>query len=271
MKSLELFTQFSYLLPAWIGGIGVALIAGPMGTFMVWRRLAYFSDTIAHSGLLGVTLGLILHFNITFAITVVAVFVSLLLFILQQRFKVASDTILGLLSHTALALGLLTLSFFESIRVDVLGFLYGDILTMTWQDVLVIYGGLVIVYLGIAKAWTQLLQITIDRELAQVEGVPTRKMMLAYNVLLALVIALSIKLVGVLLMTALFLIPATAASAWSKSPEQMSGFAALIGCAAVTLGLGCSHFYDVPTGPTIVVTAAFFLVFPVFFKNKPRN
>lgn len=262
----EFFSSMAYLLPALIGGIGVALIAGPMGAFMVWRRLAYFSDTIAHSGLLGVTIALILHWDVTFGITLIALAIALLLFFLQQHFKVASDTLLGLLSHTSLALGLLTLSLFESVRVDVLGFLYGDILTMNWQDVTIIYVGLMVVYLGLTKSWSQLLQITIDKELAQVEGVSVDKIVLAYNLLLALVIALSVKIVGVLLMTALLLIPATSARSWAKSPEQMAGLAAIIGAISILIGLILSHIYDVPTGPMIVVVAACSLVFPIFKK-----
>jgi zinc transport system permease protein len=262
----EIFSSMSYLYPALIGGIGVALIAGPMGAFMVWRRLAYFSDTIAHSGLLGVTIALILNWYVTFGITLIALAIALLLFFLQQHFKVASDTLLGLLSHTALALGLLTLSLFEAVRVDVLGFLYGDILTMNWQDVAVIYGGLIIVYFGLAKSWSALLQITIDKELAQVEGMPVIRIELAYNLLLALVIALSVKIVGVLLMTALLLIPATSARSWSESPEQMAALAAIIGAISIFLGLVLSHVYDVPTGPMIVVVAACSLIFPILKK-----
>lgn len=264
----EFFSSISYLLPALIGGMGVALIAGPMGAFMVWRRLAYFSDTIAHSGLLGVTIALILHWNVTFGITLIALAIAIVLFFLQQRFKVATDTLLGILSHTALALGLLTLSLFESVRVDVLGFLYGDILTMSWQDVALIYIGLIIVFMGLSKSWSALLQITIDKELAQVEGVKTDRIVLAYNLLLALVIALSIKIVGVLLMTALLLIPATSARSWSNSPEQMAGLAAIIGALSIFIGLALSHIYDVPTGPMIVVVAACSLVFSLLKKRR---
>lgn len=242
-----------YLLPAFAGGIGVATVAGPLGSLMVWRRLAYFGDTLSHSGLLGITLALALHINITLGVCAVALFVALALLGLQSRLKVASDTLLGLLSHTTLALGLLVLAAMDEIRVDVLGFLYGDILTMTWHDVMLIYAGGIVVFLLLATLWQSLLRITVDPELAQAEGVNVASVQTRYMLLLAIIVAISIKIVGVLLITALLVIPATAARPCAKSPEGMAGGASLIGILAVIIGVLISHFWDVPTGPAIVV------------------
>ncbi len=260
-----------YLWPAFVGGIGVATVAGPLGSLMVWSRLAYFGDTLSHSGLLGITLALALHINITVGVCAIALLVALLLLGLQSRLKVASDTLLGLLSHTTLALGLLLLSAMEEIRVDVLGFLYGDILTMTWQDVMLVYGAAAITFLLLIGLWQPLLRVTVDAELAQAEGVSVAKVQASYKLLLAIVVAISIKIVGVLLITALLVIPATAARPCAKSPEGMALGASLIGVSAVVIGIFLSHFWDVPTGPAIVVMCTAILLLTLSFSRFKSN
>jgi len=262
------WVQWYFLWPVLLGGAGVSLIAGPLGAVMVWQRLAYFSDTLAHSGLLGVTLALLLQLNVVVGIMAIALSVAFLLLVIQRRLAVSSDTLLSLLSHTMLAMGLLALARLETIRVDVLGFLYGDILTMTWREVGVIYSGGSLVLLVLAKLWQSLLRLTLDRELAQVEGVPTQSVQAIYVVLLAATIAIAIKIVGVLLMTSLLVIPATTARIWAKTPEQMALMASFIGVIAVWSGIGLSYHWDLPTGPLIVVISAAFLLIGGVFKKR---
>lgn len=251
--------QVQYLWKPLLGGIGVALVAGPLGAFMVWRRLAYLGDTLSHSGLLGITLGLALQINVTFGVCVIAVAVALMLLGIQSKMKVASDTILGILSHTTLALGLLLLATLDSVRVDVLGFLYGDILAINWQDVALIYSGGVFITFCMLMLWQPLLRLTVHVELAQVEGVAIKKVQAAYLILLAITVAIAIKIVGVLLITALLVIPAAAARPWAKSPEQMACWASILGAISVLIGMSLSHFWDIPTGPAIVVISAVML------------
>jgi zinc transport system permease protein len=259
MNELQALWDISYLWAALLGGIGVSIMAGPLGAVMVWRRLAYFGDTLSHSGLLGITLALALHINVTLGILIIALLVAALLLMLQRRLAVSSDTLLGLLSHTTLALGLLVLAFMHQIQVDVLGFLYGDILAIAWKDVGMIFAGGFTALLVLYLLWTPLLRITVDPELAQAEGVPVQKVQVAYMLLLAVVVAIAIKVVGVLLITALLVVPAACARLYAKTPEKMAILASVIGTVAVLLGILISHLWDVPTGPAIVVTAAVFL------------
>ncbi len=261
-----------YLLIPLLGGVGVAAIAGPLGSIMVWRRLAYFGDTLSHSGLLGITLALALHINITFGVCFIALIVALLMLKLQSHINVSNDTLLGILSHTTLALGLLVLALMEDIRVDVLGFLYGDILAMTWRDVILVYVGGACAFALLARLWQSLLRITVDTDLAKVEGVPVERIQTVYMLLLAIVIAIAIKIVGVLLITALLVIPAAAARPCAKSPESMALISSVIGTISVICGIGISHIWDVPTGPAIVVfAAAILLLNTMISKYKPAN
>ena len=238
-----------------IGGIGVALVAGPVGCFIIWRRLAYFGDTLSHSALLGVAMALLLELNITIVVFVVSVVVSLLLLVLQKRATLSSDALLGLLAHATLAVGLVVLAFMTWVRVDLMGFLFGDILAVTPMDIGVIWGGGIIVLAVLAYIWRSLFAATVNYDLATAEGERPDVANIVFMVLVAAVIAVSMKLVGVLLITALLIIPAATARRFSASPEQMAVIAALVGGLSVWLGLRGSLEWDTPAGPSIVVAA----------------
>ena len=244
-----------FFIRAILGGIGVAVVAGPLGCFVIWRRLAYFGDTLSHSALLGVALAFLFELNITLTVFCISVVVALLLMLLQRRASLSSDALLGLLAHSALAVGLVVLAFMTWIRVDLLGFLFGDILATTRADLAMIWCGGLAVLITLIKIWRPLFAATVSYELAAAEGTRPNFTNIVFTVLLAAVIAVSMKIVGVLLITALLIIPAAAARRFSASPEQMALIAIIIGICSVWLGLWGSLEWDTPAGPSIVVAA----------------
>lgn len=238
-----------------IAGIGLALVAGPLGCFVVWRRMAYFGDTMAHAALLGVALSFLMGINLTAGVFAVAALVAMALLLLQRRAGLSSDALLGILSHATLAVGLVLISFMSWVRIDLMGFLFGDILSVSRIDILVIYlGGGVLVAL-LAWFWRPLLAATVSPELAEAEGQRPEAMRVLLMVLMASVIAIAMKLVGVLLITSLLIIPAATARRLSATPEQMAVIAAILGALAVAGGLTGSRTWDTPSGPSIVVAA----------------
>lgn len=246
---------------AMLGGLGVALAAGPLGCFVVWRRMSYFGASIAHAALLGVALGLVLGIDLTLGIALTGVVFAIAIVLLQRNTRLASDTLLGILAHAALAAGLIAISFRQGLRVDLLGYLFGDILAVSPIDLIWIYlgGGLSLAVL--ALIWRGLLAVTVHEELARAEGIHVLTVQLAFALLLAIVIAVSMKIVGVLLIISLLIIPAAAARPFAKTPEQMAILAALIGAVAVAAGLGASYRWDTPSGPSVVMAAfAMFLM-----------
>lgn len=245
-----------FLLNALLAGLALALVAGPLGSFVVWRRMAYFGDTLAHAALLGVAVGLLLDVSPTLAVTVGCVLLAVLLVTLQQRQPLAADTLLGILAPSTLSLGLVVLSFNREVRIDLLGYLFGDLLAIGPSDLLWIVAGSALVLACLLTLWRQLLAVTVHEELAQVEGLPVAGLRLALVLLIALVIAVAMKIVGVLLITSLLIIPAAAAQRHSRTPEQMAIGASLLGMLAVGGGLSLSWFEDTPAGPSIVVCAA---------------
>ena len=245
-----------FFIRALIAGVGVALVAGPLGCFIVWRRMAYFGDTMAHAALLGVALGFLLDIQPTVGVAAVTTLIAGLLIALQRRLGLGLDTLLGILSHAALSLGLIALSLMAWLRLDLMGYLFGDILAVTRGDILWIYAGGGAVLAALAAIWRPLLAVTVHEDLARAEGVATARVKAVFMVLIALVIALAMKLVGILLITALLIIPAAAARRFAVTPERMALGAAAVGAVATILGLLASLQFDTPSGPSIVAAAA---------------
>ena len=244
-----------FFIRALIAGTGVAIVAGPLGCFVIWRRLSYFGDTLSHSALLGVTLAYSFSINISLSVFIISGIVALLLLNLQKRTKLAGDSLLGLLAHSSLAIGLVLIGFLSSIRFDLMGLLFGDILAVTIKDIIIIWlGGLVI--LGILfYIWKSLFAATVNYDLAAAEGMKPDVSNFIFTILLAGVIALSIKMVGALLITGLLLIPAAMSRSLSNNPLQMIILSILGGILSVIIGLFSSLEFNTASGPSIIVAA----------------
>lgn len=256
-----------FFVRAILAGIGLALTTGPLGCFVIWRRMAYFGDTMAHSALLGVALSLFFSLNLMVSVFVVAALVSLILIVLQKRQGLSADALLGILSHATLAIGLVMVAFMSWVRFDLIAFLFGDILAVTPTDVAIVWIGGIVVVAIIAWLWRPLLAGTVNVELAEAEGMRPERARLIFMLLMALVIAIAMKIVGIMLITSLLIIPAAAARRFSTTPELMAVFASLIGAVAVVLGLFGSLTYDTPSGPSIVVAAL--LLFLISLLPRP--
>lgn len=252
-----------FIIRAASAGIGVALIAGTLGCFVVWRRMAYFGDSLAHSALLGVALGLLYGFSVNIGIMIICFIFAVILVWLQQKRVLATDTLLGILAHAALSIGMVAISFLDNPRFDLHAYLFGDILTVKSEDLYWIYGGVIIV-LGLLFAnWSSLTLMTINEDLAKAEGVKTFWANFLLMLLMTIVVAVSIRFVGILLITSMLIIPAATARQFSRSPELMAAISSLLGIIAVIVGISGSMEFDTPSGPSIVTAAA--LMFAVLF------
>lgn len=257
-----------FLLFALLAGLGVALVAGPLGCFVVWRRMAYFGDTLAHSALLGVSIGVLLDINLSITVAAIPLLMALGLVYLEQRGILSLDTLLGILSHSALATGLVLISLLPDVRVDLMSLLFGDLLSVTINDLWVIYGVASSVVLLLLLLWKPLINITVHADLAEVEGVKVSAVRTALMLITALVIAIAMKIVGVLLITALLIIPAATARRISNTPEQMAVIASIIAMLTVVMGLGMSWYVDTPAGPSVVVCGALLFIISLVFRQK---
>jgi zinc transport system permease protein len=252
-----------FLINALLAGLGLALVAGPLGCIVVWRGMAYFGDTLAHSALLGVALAVTVDVLPVPAVALTGVTVAVVLYWFEKKRELSTDTLLGILSHSALALGLIVVSI-EQTRgpgIDLMAYLFGDILAVSDTELVWIYAGALMVLAVFSFIWRSLLSISVDEDLAQVDGVAVLRTRFIFMLLLAITIAMAIKVVGVLLITALLIIPSATSRLFSHAPVQMLILSVVFAIVSVFFGLGSSLYWDIPTGPAIVVAAsiAFFI------------
>jgi zinc transport system permease protein len=259
--------MMDFLLRALAAGLMLALVCGPLGCFIVWRRMAYFGDTLAHSALLGIALGLLLDLNLQATVIGACCVLALLLVWMERGRALASDTLLGILAHSSLAIGLVTLSLTD-LRVDLLAYLFGDLLSVSRSELWWMLGGSGTALALLLYFWKPLLAITLNQELAQVEGLQVQRLRLLLMLVMAIVVAGSMKIVGVLLITSLLIIPPAAARHFARSPEQMALGASSIGALAVAGGMGASWYLDTPTGPSVVVVAAILFLLSSAFRRS---
>ena len=249
-----------FFIRALIAGIGIALVTGPLGCFVVWRRLSYFGDTLAHSALLGVTMAYSLEFNIAVSIFFISSIIALILIQLQKKTNLPSDALLGLLAHSSLAIGLVAIGFLSFIRFDIMGLLFGDILAVNKQDLLTIWIGGALILLVLKVIWKPLFASTVNYELAEAEGLNPDRAKAIFTILLAAIIAISIKLVGVLLITGMLIIPTAMSRNLSDNPKKMVLFSIIGGMMSVLIGLFSSLEFNTPSGPSIIAAALLLFV-----------
>ena len=253
-----------FFIRALVAGIGVAIVTGPLGCFVVWRRLSYFGDTLAHSALLGVTIAYSFQFNIAISVFLISSLIALILIKLQKRTNLPGDALLGLLAHSSLAVGLVVIGFLTFIRFDIMGLLFGDILAVNVIDLLIIWlgGGLILLVLKII--WKPLFASTVNYELAEAEGLNPDRAKAIFTILMAALIAISIKMVGLLLITGMLIIPAAMARNLSDSPFKMVLFSIIGGLLSVLIGLFSSLEFNTPSGPSIIAAALFLFILSLF-------
>lgn len=244
-----------FFMRALVAGIGIAAVTGPLGCFVVWQRMSYFGDTLAHAALLGVAISFLFEIGPEPAAFAVSGVIAVVLIFLERRTALPSDALLGLLSHGSLAVGLVALSLMPWVRTDVTGLLFGDILAVSAADIGVIYGVAAAILIVLYLIWRPLFAFAVDPGIARAEGLSPDRARLVFTLLLALLVAIAMKIVGILLITALLIIPAASARRFSTGPEMMAVLAALIGIISVVGGLNGSLVYDTPSGPSIIVAS----------------
>jgi zinc transport system permease protein len=242
-----------FFVRAIVAGLALAIVAAPLGCFVIWQRLAYFGETIAQASLIGVALSLALQLEVTLGVVVIAIIVAFLLLWFSRQQVVAIDSILGLLHHAALAAGVIAVSMLKGPPIDLMGFLFGDVFAVTTSDIAWIIVGGAAVLAAVALLWQRLLRLAVHEDLAAAEGLESQRVRAIFTILLAVTIAVAMKIVGVLLVMAFLVVPAVAARPLSDTPERMVMLTALVASGGVVLGLILSATIDAPGGPSIVI------------------
>lgn len=268
---MEILSNLNFIVLSILGGIGIALVSGPLGSVLIWQRLSYFGDVLAHSTLLGIGISVLLSINIYIALISICIIMGIIVTNLSKKSKISSDAMLVTMAHTTLAIGLIVASQITTQKFNILNYLYGDILAIEVMDLLWILSIDCFVLSMLGILWDKILSITVNEEIAFVEGINIRKTKLLQMILMSMTFAVSMKLVGALLITGLMIIPASAARLISESPEQMALTATIIGVFSVITGTFISIFIDWPLGPAIVLVASGILISIVLTKKILRR
>ena len=249
-----------FLLRSVVAGLIMVTIAAPMGCLMVWQRLAFLSDTLGHAAVLGVGLGLMLSVVPIFGVLAVALLIVFSLSRVSSFNSALSETTLAIISHTGLAGGIILVGMLPSQTVNLEAILFGDLLATTRTDLLSLLVTTVVLLILLAHHWRSFVAVSVSREIAQAEGIEVRKVQFLMYTMIALLVAVMMKVMGVLLIAAMLVIPTTSARLFSRSPEQMVALSALYGLGALAGGIGSSYQFDWQTGPAIVVSATLLLL-----------
>lgn len=262
---MELLSLFLFPI---IAALCLALIAGPIGCFVTWRRMAFYSDTLSHAALLGIALGLMAGVGAVWGVLFVGCASTLALLFLQNKSHLAPDTLLAMIAQASLAAGILLIYTHPELQVNLYGFLFGDVLAISQTDALMIIIAAVIVIAALLQYWRPLMLVTIHEELAQAEGIPVGRMHALLLTLMALTVAIGIYVAGVMMVTSLLVIPAATARRITHTPNMMAAAASIIGVGGVLSGLAVSFVVDVPPGPTIVLALTGFFIFAFAFSKR---
>ena len=249
-----------FLVRSVIAGLIMVVIAAPMGCLMVWQRLAFLSDTLGHAAVMGVGLGLLLEVTPVFGVLAVALLIVFSLNRVNSFNSALSETTLAIISHTGLAGGIILVGLLPAQSVNLEAILFGDLLATTSADLTRLLITTVVLLLLLLHHWRSFVAVSVSREIAQAEGIEVRKVQFLMYIMIALLVAVMMKVMGVLLIAAMLVIPTTSARLFSRSPEQMVAVSALYGLGALAGGIGSSFQFDWQTGPAIVVSATMLLL-----------
>lgn len=260
--------MFKLLLPIWLSGMMLSILSGSIGPFIIWRRMSYFGDTLSHSSLLGISIGLFFNINPLYTVIILTLLMSIILLSLEQVSYLTTDSLLSIIAHSTFSIGLILISLMPQLKMNLMNYLFGDLLSVNFFDLLIFFFLDIIVLTIIIYNWKNFLLITINEEIAQADGINIKKNKIILVILISLVISISMKLVGALLVTAMMIIPSTIARRFSCSPEKMIIMSIIIGAISVTGGIILSLFFDTPAGPSVVLVSTILFLFSFLKKQK---
>lgn len=262
--------MISFLFPGWIAAIILVLATGPLGSFIILRRMSSFGDTLSHASILGLSISVLLDVNPFYINVLFVLLLAIVISWLEEHSFLSLDTILGVIANSSLSVGLILMSLMSNnYNIDINSYLFGDLLTVSFSDLIPLIIGSFLILVVFKYYWNKIVLMTINSELAVIDGVNLYKTRLILILITALTIGMSTKFFGVLIITSLLIIPAASAQKLSNSPEQMVFLSTLIGIFSVTGGIYLSVFFDIPTSPSIVVCASLvFFLSHIKFKKK---
>lgn len=255
IEQIAQLLSFPFMQRALFGGVLIAMLTSWMGVLVVLRQSSFFGDAIAHASLMGVALGLLIGFDPVLVAAAYAIFVSFGLPYLRKHSELPIDSLLGFILPFSMGVGVILLAFIPGYQPELISFLFGSILAVGWVDIAVVSSLTVVTLIAMAVIKNKLVFASFDSEYAKVSGIPVHRIDVFYHVLLAVTIVAGIRLVGIVLVNALLVIPASTVRLFAGSLKQMFLFTPVVALFVTIVGLVISFFANIPTGPAIAVVS----------------
>lgn len=268
MQELITIFELPFMQRALIGGVLIAVLTSWMGILVVLRQSSFYGDAIAHSSLTGVALGLLFGFDPILAATVYAIFISFLLPYLRKHSNLPIDSLLGFILPFSMAIGVILLGLIPGYQPELISFLFGSILAVSWEGILVIVGLIAAAVLLNLFYRKKLIFVSFDSEYARISGIRVEVIDVLYQILLAVTIVAGIRFVGIVLVNALLVIPASTVRIYARSLNQMFLFTPILSLIVVVAGLLTSFFLDIPTGPSIAAFSGIIFLTALIGKKR---
>ena len=254
------------LLKLFFAGFGIAISAAVIGVFVLWKKMAYFSDAISHATIFGLAFAAIIEVMPIYGVIFCSIIFCLLMFYLAHQKFYSNDVVIGISSYILLALGLILIAVF-SVNVNLHLYLFGDLLVINNSDIFLIYFSLIIVLIAVFCGYKKMLMICINDDLAKISGIKTDKIQLQFLLLLAFLVAILVKIIGILLITSMLVMPAAIARIYAKNPLAMIILSIIFAIISVALGIISAFIFDLPIAAAIISLMAVILIFSFLFKK----
>ncbi|MBI4849592.1 MAG: metal ABC transporter permease [Nitrospirae bacterium] len=261
MNTISEFLAYPFIQRAFVASLIVGVLCPFVGNFVVLRRMSFFSDAISHSAFAGIAVGALLGIDLSVSSVVVAILISMLIAVLSEKTSLSHDTVIGIAFSGSIASGMLVMGMLKGYRADIFTYLFGDILAITNTDLLLLFVIGVLCISALLFFSKPFLQITFNRDLAQVEGINVRLFEYLLFFIIAIVVTVSLKIIGIILVTSLLVVPAAAAKNLALSMRRLFALSCIFGLVSGITGLMLSVYLNTPSGPTIVLVSVgiFFL------------
>lgn len=260
--------SFPFIQRALIIGCVIGITAAFLGVFVTLRNMSFYSDAISHSSLAGIALGLLFSFDPIIGAIAVCVLLAIITAYMKQHSAVSIDTVIGVLFAGGISLGIALLSQLQGFQGDVFSFLFGDIISTTWTDVWIAIALSVVIFIFLLFNSKRLLLTTFSPDFSFVRKLSYQRMDYAFFIITSLTIALSIKVIGIVLVTGLLIIPAAVAKNLAKSFKQVVWMAMVVSLISVISGILISFYINIPSGPAIILVGTVFFILAVLFRRR---
>lgn len=255
MQLIDFFNPTHFIGQGVIALLVLSFLTAPMGCFLIWRRMSFFGATLAHSALLGAVIGLLLGVGVFVGVMGFTALLACLLTWWLQNQRLANDTVLAMIAHLTLAIGVVAISLMDNLRIDLMAYLFGDVLSISRPVFYQIVAVCIVSAIALRVFWRGFVNLAVQPDIAQVEGYRTTVLSFCFVLFLSITISVGMVTVGALLIVSMLIIPAATARLIANQLKTMVFAAWIFTVISIISGMVAAYYVDLPAGPMVVIAS----------------